>query len=222
VGVLPAARGWRLAAAVAVAVAALATTAAVGVDADRIQGWLTESGPWGPAAFVLSMWLLQPVGIPGVVWMIPAGVIWSWPVAAALSWVGNMGASSLGFGFARWAGRAWVAERLPPRLRAVDSRLGERGVGPVVALRVVTGQLAPAEWVLGVSSLRWRTFLVGTAIGIVPGILMAVVAGGGLVQWGLRQGPLVWSLGVVGAAGAVAVLWVVRRRLDTSAPPTGA
>jgi uncharacterized membrane protein YdjX (TVP38/TMEM64 family) len=204
---------------VAAVAAVVGVTSGVRPDADRISDWLTGSGPWGPVVFIASMWLVQPLGLPGVLWMVPAGVVWPWPVAAALSWVGNMGASSIGFGFARLAGRDWVAERLPPRLRAVDSRLGERGLGPIIGLRVVTGQLAPADWVLGVSSVRWRTFLVGTALGIVPGILMAVIVGGGLAQWILERGAVVWVAAAVGGAVALVAWWVMRRRLDAATPP---
>jgi uncharacterized membrane protein YdjX (TVP38/TMEM64 family) len=207
-----------LVAALAAATVTVGLATDLGPSAGDVDRWLSDSGPWGPLAFVASMWLIQPLGVPGVMWMVPAGLIWAWPVAAALSWIGNMGASTIGFGFARWAGREWVARRLPPRLRALDTRLADRGLAPVVGLRVVTGQLAPADWFLGVSSVRWSTFLVGTGIGIVPGILLAVVAGGGVVEWVGAQDPLVWGLAAVAVLLGVAAVWVVRRRMDESAP----
>jgi uncharacterized membrane protein YdjX (TVP38/TMEM64 family) len=186
-------------------------------SAGRVEELFVESGPWGPVVFVVSIVAIQPLGVPGIVWMAPAGLIWPIPVAIALSWLGNMGASSVGFAFARWMGRDWVAARIPPRLVALDARLGHRGVAPVVGLRILTGGLAPADWLLGLSSVRWRTFLVGTAIGMVPGVTMAVVAGGGVLGWALDQPP--WLLGVLVAVGALALAAVVvlRHRLDAVA-----
>jgi uncharacterized membrane protein YdjX (TVP38/TMEM64 family) len=201
-----------------VVVASAAVVLARGApSAGRIEELLVESGPWGPVVYVASIVLVQPLGVPGIVWMAPAGLIWPIPVAIALSWLGNMGASSVGFAFARWVGRDWVAARIPPRLLAIDARLGHRGVAPVVGLRVLTGGLAPADWLLGLSSVRWRTFLVGTAIGMVPGVTMAVVAGGGVLGWALDQPP--WILGVLAALGAAVVGAVVmwRHRLDAVA-----
>jgi uncharacterized membrane protein YdjX (TVP38/TMEM64 family) len=186
-------------------------------SASRMEELFVESGPWGPVVFVVSIVLIQPLGVPGILWMAPAGLIWPIPVAIGLSWLGNMGASSVGFAFARWIGRDWVAARIPPRLVALDARLGHRGIAPVVGLRLLTGGLAPADWLLGLSSVRWRVFLVGTAIGMVPGVTMAVVAGGGVLGWALDQPP--WTLGVLGAlaAAGVAALVTWRHRLDAVA-----
>ena len=41
----------------------------------------------------------------------------------------------------------------------------------------VTGQLTPADWLLGVSTVRMRAFLIGTGLGIIPGIVLAVTVG---------------------------------------------
>jgi uncharacterized membrane protein YdjX (TVP38/TMEM64 family) len=203
--------------AVVVAAAAAVVLSGGAPSARRVEELFVESGPWGPVVFVVSIVLVQPLGVPGIVWMAPAGLIWPIPVAIALSWLGNMGASSVGFAFARWMGRDWVAARIPPRLVALDTRLGHRGVAPVVGLRILTGGLAPADWLLGLSSVRWRTFLAGTAIGMVPGVTMAVVAGGGVLGWALDQPP--WLLGVLGvlAVMGLAALVVLRHRLDAVA-----
>lgn len=170
------------------------------------------AGPAGPVVFVVSMWLIQPFGLPGTLWIVPAGVVWPWPVAVALSWVGNMGASSIAFAFARVVGRDWVAPRLPPTIRAFDQqRLATGGTGLVILLRIVTGQLAPADWLLGVSQVRVRTFLVGTGIGILPGILVAVLGGPPVLMW-ISDLPLVAQIGLAVLGLGAAVILTIRRR----------
>lgn len=155
------------------------------------------------------MWIIQPFGLPGVFFMLPAAVVWPAPVAVALSWVGNMAASTTAFLFARWVGRDWVSARIPPRIAHWDERLARGGVWPVILLRVVTGQLPPADWFLGVSKVSFRTFFVGTAIGIIPGIIVAVVVGGSALTWALER-PALLAVAAV-AAGLAGALWWTRR-----------
>ena len=151
-------------------------------DGDRVEAFFTERGAVGPIVFVLAMWALQPAGVPGLVFMVPAAVVWPLPTAMALSWVGNMGASTIAFAMARHLAREWVQNHMPTRLRGWDERLAEGGLFQVFLLRVVTGQLTPADWLLGVSTVRSTTFLVGTALGIIPGIVLATTVGGGIVD----------------------------------------
>jgi uncharacterized membrane protein YdjX (TVP38/TMEM64 family) len=146
----------------------------------NVENLLTDTGVVGPLIFVLVMWSTQPLGVPGVVYMVPAGIVWPYPLAIGLSWIGNLGASYLAFAFARWFGRDWVQLRIPKRMYPYNDRLVAGGVWPIILLRLVFGQLAPADWLLGVSKVSTRNFLIGTAIGIVPGVVLFVVAGGGL------------------------------------------
>ena len=151
-------------------------------DGDRVEAFFTERGAVGPVVFVLAMWALQPAGVPGLVFMVPAAVVWPLPQAMALSWIGNMGASTIAFAMARHLARDWVQNHTPTPLRGWDERLADGGLLQVFLLRIVTGQLTPADWLLGVSAVRLRTFLVGTGLGIVPGIVLATTLGGGIVD----------------------------------------
>lgn len=151
-------------------------------DGDRLEAFFTERGALGPIVFILAMWALQPAGVPGLVFMVPAAVVWPLPTAMALSWIGNMGASTIAFAIARYLARDWVQNHMPTRLQGWDERLADGGLVQVFLLRVVTGQLTPADWLLGVSTVRLRVFLIGTGLGIIPGIVLATTIGGGLVD----------------------------------------
>jgi len=184
----------------------------------NIENLLTETGVVGPLIFVLAMWLTQPLGVPGLVFMVPAGIVWPYPMAIALSWIGNMGASYIAFSFARWFGKDWVQLRIPQRMYPYNDRLVTGGVWPVVLLRLVFGQLAPADWLLGVSKVSTRNFLIGTAIGIIPGVVLFTVAGGGLFDY-LSDMPTGARRVLIGALVAVAVgrrVWLRRRKRAAS------
>lgn len=148
----------------------------------NVERLLTDTGAVGPIVFVLVMWCTQPLGVPGFVYMAPAGVVWPFPLAIALSWIGNMGASYIAFSFARWFARDWVSARIPDRMRNQYDRVENGGVWPIAVLRLLTGQLPPADWMLGVTKVSTRDFLVGTGIGILPGVVFVVVAGGGILD----------------------------------------
>jgi len=178
-------------------------------DADRVEEFFTERGLLGPLVFVLLMWAVQPWGVPGAVFMVPAAVVWPLPVAMGLSWVGNMGASLIAFLFARWVARDWAQARVPERVRRWDDRLASGGILEVTVLRLATGQLPPADWLLGVSNVRMVPFLVGTALGIIPGIVVITMVGGSLFGW-VAESP--WRWGPLVALGAVGFVWSRRRR----------
>lgn len=203
-------------AAVAIAAAVFVVLGGYGwVTGDgNVENLLTDTGAVGPLVFVLVMWLTQPLGVPGVVYMVPAGIVWPYPLAIALSWVGNMGASCLAFAFARWFARDWVQLRIPKRMYPYNDRLVEGGVWPIVLLRLVFGQLAPADWLLGVSKVSTRNFLIGTAIGIIPGVVLFVVAGGGLFEalTGMSTQTRRIVIGVIVAAAIGRRVWLRRRR----------
>lgn len=180
----------------------------------NIERLLTETGIVGPLIFVVVMWLTQPLGVPGLVFMVPAGIVWPYPLAIALSWIGNMGASYIAFVFARWFGRDWVQLRIPKRMYPYNDRLVTGGIWPIVALRLVFGQLAPADWLLGVSKVSTRNFLIGTGIGIIPGVVLFVVAGGGLFD-SLSDMPTSVRRILIGALVVLAIgrrLWLRRRK----------
>jgi uncharacterized membrane protein YdjX (TVP38/TMEM64 family) len=151
-------------------------------DSDRVEEFFTERGALGPIVFVLAMWALQPAGVPGAIFMVPAAVVWPLPTAMGLSFVGNMGASTIAFLMARYLVYDWAQARMPDRLRTWDERIESGGIIQVMLLRVVTGQFTPADWLLGVSKVQLRAFFAGTAIGIIPGIVLVTTLGGGIVE----------------------------------------
>lgn len=173
-------------------------------DPDRLEAFLTESGVWGPVAYVLGFVALQPVGLPGAVLIVPATLVWPWWAVFLLSLAGGMVASTVGFLLARWLGQDWVARRMPARFEPWERRIDEHGFVATVALRLVTGFAPPADWLLGVTQVSVPAFLAGTAIGLIPSTLAMSVFGDEAVDV-VRRAPL--------AVGVAAVLAVVGYRL---------
>jgi uncharacterized membrane protein YdjX (TVP38/TMEM64 family) len=85
---------------------------------------------------------------------------------------------------------------------------------------LVFGQLPPADWLLGVSKVSTRNFLIGTGIGIIPGVVLFVVAGGGMFEYlrDMSTGTRRIVIGVLVALAIVRRVLVRRRRRAVPAP----
>jgi len=178
-------------------------------DEERTRALLAEAGAWGPVLYVAAFALLEPFGVPGLFFIVPASLVWPLWWAGLLSWTGAVLAGLVGFGFARWIGKDWVEQHLTPRLRAYDERLAERGLQTVIIVRLLFFLAPPAHWALGLSKVRITPFVLGTAIGFIPGIAAITLLGSGLFDL-LRAAPRGTWL-VVGVLIALAI-YLRRRR----------
>ena len=138
----------------------------------KLADSLVELGPWGYLAFVLAYAALQPFGVPGTVFVIAAPLIWPWPIAFALSMTGTMAASCVGFAFARFVAREWVASRIPERFRRYDEALAKRAFATVFTLRLIFWMPPLLHAFFGVSKVRFSTHFWGSLAGYVPTLLL--------------------------------------------------
>ncbi len=194
----------------AVALAAVAAYAAglhERLDADGMRALLLDLGAWAPVIYVALFALLEPLGVPGIAFVIPASIVWPLWLAFFLSWLGAIAAGVVGFSFARYLARDWVAAHLPERFHRYDERLAERGLTTVILVRLLFFLAPPAHWALGLSRVRFGPFLAGTAIGFVPGIALWTVAGRSLLDWVSAQGAIAWL-----AVAAAVLIFVALRR----------
>jgi uncharacterized membrane protein YdjX (TVP38/TMEM64 family) len=179
----------------------------------RTRDALVALGPWGYGAFVLAYAMLQPFGVPGTVFILVAPLIWAWPVAFALSMTGTMAASVVGFSFARFVARDWLAARVPARFRVYDEALARRAFVTVVVLRFIFWMPQMLHTFFGVSRVPFWTHFWGSAVGYLVPLLLTAYFGERLFSALRDAPPSVW----IGFAVAVALvggtfLWFRRSR----------
>jgi len=173
---------------------------------------LVAMGAWGYLAFVLSYTVLQPFGVPGTVFVFAAPLIWPWPIAFALSMTGTMAASVVGFSFARFVARDWVARRLPARFSRYEQSLAERGFATVALLRFVFWMPQVLHAFLGVSRVGFWTHFWGSLVGYVVPLLLVSYFGQKLWEVMREAPPSTWAA-VVSALLCVGITtWALRRR----------
>lgn len=184
---------------------------------------LVEMGAWGYFAFVVAYALLQPFGVPGTVFVVAAPLIWPWPTAFALSLVGTMAASVIGFTFARFLARDWVAARVPARFRKYDAALEQNALQTVVVLRLIFWMPQVLHFFFGISKVRFWTHFGGSLIGYVPPLLLVSYLGGEMFDAAGNMRRTAWpTLGVLLALSLIVALIArarARRRLSSPKLP---
>ena len=204
-------------AAVAAVVVGLALAYHAGVfqelsEPRRFAERLVGLGGWGYAGFVLTYAVLQPFGVPGTVFVVAAPLIWPWRTAFALSMVGTMAASVIGFSFARFVARDWVAARIPARLRRYDAALERDALRTVFFLRLIFWMPQVLHGFLGVSKVPFWTHFWGSLAGYVPPLLLVSYLGSELFDPSGRLRSDAWpALGAL-LAGSLLLLALTRLR----------
>jgi uncharacterized membrane protein YdjX (TVP38/TMEM64 family) len=187
---------------------------------ERVRELFEAMGVWAPVLYVVTFALFEPFGALGIFFVGPGSLIWSWPELFLLSWLGAIGAALVGFSFARWLGREWVASRVPARLLAYEARLERRPLLGVALLRLTLFLWPPVHWMLGLSRVRLAPYLLGSAIGFVVPMAVFTWLGKSIVDELLAQPP-----GVLIAAGVVIILligisrWLMSRGSSPPAEP---
>lgn len=185
----------------------------------RLADALLEAGAWGYLGFVVTYWLLQPFGVPGTIFVIAAPLIWPWKTAFALSMIGTMGASVIGFSFARFIARDWVSKRIPARFQKYEQSLEQNALLTVIVLRLIFWMPQALHFFLGVSKVRFWTHFWGSVVGYIPPLFVVSYLGSEMFDASGKMQPRAWPimLGMVTASLVIAYLFKRSQRRATSA-----
>lgn len=149
---------------------------------EQLRAELLGMGAWGYLAFILAFAFLQPLGLPGIAFVIGATYVWPRPVAYGLSLVGSLAGSAIGFGFARFIAHDWVAARLPKKLRKYDAWIETRGLLTTAGLRAVFLMHPLLHALFGISRIRFSVYMLGCALGYIPSLAVVTWASGSVVD----------------------------------------
>lgn len=151
-------------------------TVAVGV---QLSGWdgpeqlreaVEGAGAWGPVLYVLGYAALVLVPTPGSVLTILAGALFGLLEGVLLAWLGALLGAVGGFAIGRRLGRPAVDRLLGGRLAQADRVLAHHGLPAVLAVRLVpVFPFTPLNYAAGLVGVRFRHYLLGSALGMLPG-----------------------------------------------------
>jgi len=149
-----------------------------------VEHWLgAASGVWALPVAVVAFAALAFIGVPQFM-LIAAAVVAFGPLTGfAYSWIGTMVSSLVGFYLGRVAG-AQVLERFSGEgVRRFMTLVGRNGfVASLIVRLVPSAPFIVVNMAAGVTPMRVTHFIAGTAIGIVPKIVLTAFAGASIVQ----------------------------------------
>ncbi len=188
-----------------------------------VSHWLgvAAKSPFALLIAVAAFAILAFAGVPQVV-LIAAAVVAFGPVLGfAYSWIGTMVSASVGFWLGRLTGGRLLRQVGGEKLKSFMAMIGQNGFLASLIVRLVpSAPFVVVNMAAGMTPMRFSAFAAGAAIGIVPKILLTVMAGHSVAH--ARSGQLLTNIGLFAlalliwiAAGLWARRWM-RRHEDVA------
>ncbi|MQA35708.1 TVP38/TMEM64 family protein [Modestobacter roseus] len=155
----------------------------------EVRRWLDDAGPAGWAGLLAGLALATLAPVPRTALSVLAGVLAGFWGGLALALPSGVLGALAGFTLARLLGREAVTRLAGPRLLRADALLTDRGV-----LAVLIARLTPVlpftliSYAGGLSGMRLRDHLLGSAVGLTPGTVLHVAVGASVGAAGLGDG----------------------------------
>lgn len=157
----------------------------MGLNGEKtVEQWLTAvHGPWALPVAVLAFAVLAFVGVPQIM-LIAAAVVAFGPVTGfAYSWIGTMASSVVGFYLGRAVGAKTLERFSGAGVRRFMDHVGKNGFLASFIVRLVpSAPFIVVNMAAGVTPMRVVDFTLGTALGIVPKIVLTAFAGNSIVR----------------------------------------
>ncbi len=190
-------------------------------NGSRIPGWLEpasirELGAVGMVLYVLLMGVLGGIGLPPVVFMVPAAAVWGAGWLFPMNLAGGFLACQLGFWLSRHYLHDRLSSRIPEKVLKYEHQLESHGFTTVLILRQLFFLFPPINWMLGISDISVRDFRLGTLIGMLPWTLVYTLTGHGLIA--LLKAGKPWQLLLLGAAGMLGLVFWFRWAMKDEQP----
>ena len=172
-----------------------------GINPDIIQSWLQAAGIWAPITYVAIYVVATILILPSTALNLTGGAIFGVGMGTLWTSIAAIIAAITAFIFARTVGHEMISQKLAGRWQAIDAELRQGGISYIFAIRLMP--IMPyglVNFVAGLTSISFRDYLIGTALGTVPGILPFVLLGSSGLK-AVRTGeilPLLTALLLIG------------------------
>lgn len=180
--------------------------------------WVQTAGPAGVAAYAGLYLVVTLLMLPASWIQAGAGFLYGPVLGVLFAWTLSTGFGTINFLLGRTLLRDWVSRRLAhrPLHQALDRAVGEDGIYLVVLMRL--SPLSPynvMNYAFGLTRVRLRHYLLGSALGSLPPITAYAVLGSTLVDLqamlqGDVSGQAVWMPWVVIILTLIATVLVTR------------
>ena len=187
--------------AVAIAVAVVVGLVVGLPDLERLRDDLAAAGPAAPLVFAGLYTLATLAPLPKNVLSTLAGILFGLVAGVVIVLVAALVGAVVAFGLGRLLGRETVERITGARVARVDELLRRRGLLAVIGVRLVPVlPFTAINYAAGLSAVRIRDYVLGTALGMIPGTIAFVALG----AFGTSPGSWPFVVAVVALVGLTA------------------
>lgn len=149
-----------------------------GINPEILQQWLKSAGILAPIIYIIIYIIATLLLIPSTALNLTGGAIFGLILGLFWTTIAAIIAAIVAFLFTRSIGREAVAKRLAGKWQAMDAEVKRGGLFYMFAIRLLP--IMPygiVNFAAGLTSVTFKDYLLGTALGTVPGVLPFVLLG---------------------------------------------
>ena len=188
---------------------------------DRLvaAGEALDEYTYAPLAVLVAYVVGGLVVFPLMLLIAGTAMIFGPVVGSVYAMTGALLSASVVYAIGRRLGRETVRRLAGHNLNELSRRLAQRGLVAIVFVRLVpVAPFSIVNVVAGAAHIGWRDFLLGTAVGLAPGIVLISLFIDRASAAIRHPGPTTFALLTAVAGLIVAVAYVLNRRLDARSP----
>jgi uncharacterized membrane protein YdjX (TVP38/TMEM64 family) len=174
-------RGILLLTAICIAATIAAAYFLDGINLDRLQATVQQAGLFAPVLYIILYIIFTLFILPSTALNLMGGALFGLWLGTLWTSIAAIISAIAAFAFTRSIGRELVAQKLAGRWEQMDAEIRQSGLFYMFAIRLLP--IIPyglVNFTAGLTSIRFRDYLLGTMLGTIPGILPFVMMGSGL------------------------------------------
>lgn len=145
---------------------------------DALHTLVDGAGPWGPIVYCALFVARALTLAPATPFVLAAGLVWGPMLGMFWAWVGINLSGWAAYWIARTMGREWVAEHETPWMAKMESKLLAAPLTTSLLLRLLMMPFDTVNIACGLVGIPFLPYIGGTAIGVLPGVVMFALFGG--------------------------------------------
>jgi uncharacterized membrane protein YdjX (TVP38/TMEM64 family) len=175
-------------------------------------------GPLGYVGLIFAYGFWCALGLPGSIPSLAAAATFGFSRALLIAYLGANLGSLIGFLISRYLARDWFTELVGKHkaLGQINRAVAESGWKIVMITRLPPiSPFSIVNYAYGLTPVRLRDYLIGTAIGIIPGttayVYLGTILGDVAQSKGHTRTPFEWGIYIFGFIATIAVcIYLVR------------
>ncbi len=180
------------------------------LNIDEMRALIDSFGSYGPFIFIGLCIAGIFLHLPGIILIALGGLLFGVIKGFIYGWIGVIAGSAGTFLCVRYIMRDFFQKSLESRfhrLQIFDEHLAEHGFLTVLLLRLVLFLAPPLNWVIGLTRVKFRHYIAGSALGVIPGIAIACYFADSITR--LKSGGTLFTWEMVVPAGLVVALLII-------------